>query len=105
MTVVSVRYYGKLRELIGAKTEEYLVNKEATIADLLMKLIPEKHFEVSQTWIETLFRTIKKEVMQNKNGTPALKNYMILVNGKTAKLDDLLKDGDEITIMPPFGGG
>ncbi len=105
MTVVIVRYFGKLRELIGAKTEEYALNEGATVTDLLVRHIPERHLEISRVWVETLFRTIKNEVIQNKNGTPVLKNYMIVVNGKTAKLEDSLKEGDEVTIMPPFGGG
>ncbi len=105
MTVVQVRYFGKLRELVGVKNEEYTVKEGTTLADLLLRCIPEKHSEVSKTWAETLFRTIKGEIVQNKNGTPVLDNYLIIINGKSAKLNAKLKQGDEVTIMPPFGGG
>jgi len=105
MTVVQVRYFGKLRELVGVKNEEYTVKEGTTVADLLLSRIPEKHSEVSKTWAETLFRTIKSEIIRNKDGTPVLDNYLIMINGKSAKLNGKLRQGDEVAIMPPFGGG
>ncbi|MBS7615203.1 MoaD/ThiS family protein [Candidatus Bathyarchaeota archaeon] len=83
----------------------HIVEKGATVADLLLDHIPNKHLSVSKIWKETLFRTLKGEHLQEKNGTPVLKNYLVIINGKSAKLKDCLKEGDEITIMPPFGGG
>ena len=105
MTIVQVRYFGKLRELLGVKKEEYTVEEETTLADLLVSHIPEWHSVVSKTWAETLFKTIKGEMAQNRNGIPVLRNYLIIINGKSAKLNERLKEGDEVAIMPPFGGG
>ncbi|MEM2888196.1 MAG: MoaD/ThiS family protein [Candidatus Bathyarchaeia archaeon] len=102
---VKTRYFGKLRELLGVKNETYVIEKGAAVADLLQIYIPNKHLNVSKIWRETLFRTLKGEYLQEKNGTPVLKNYLVIVNGKSAQLKDCLKEGDEIAIMPPFGGG
>jgi len=105
MTVIQVKYFGKLRELLGVKKEEYTVKEGTTLADLLASHIPERHPAVSKTWAETLFRTIKGEMAQNRNGIPVLNNYLVIINGKSAKLNERLKEGDELAIMPPFGGG
>jgi MoaD family protein len=105
MAIVKVRYFGKLRELLGVKNEEYAVEKGTTLTDLLMTCISERHSAVSKIWVETIFRTIKGEIAQDKSGVPVLGNYLVLVNGKSAELKKKLKEGDEVAIMPPFGGG
>jgi molybdopterin converting factor small subunit len=105
MIIVKVMYYGKLRELLGVKNEEYAVEKGTTLTDLLTTYISGQHSEVSKTWVETIFRTIKGVIVQNKNGVSVLGNYLVLVNGKSTELKEKLKEGDEVTIMPPFGGG
>jgi len=105
MTKVKTRYFGKIRELLGVKTEEYDVKEETTLADLLLIYIPERHKKESEAWKETIFRTVKGEMLLNKDGTPVLKNYLILVDGKTSSLSQKLKKGDEIAVLPPFGGG
>jgi MoaD family protein len=105
MAIVKVRYFGKLRELLDVKNEEYVVEKGTTLTDLLVTYIPKRHSKVSKTWFETIFRTIKGEIAQNKSGIPVLGNYLVLVNGKSAELKEKLKEGDEVAIMPPFGGG
>ncbi len=105
MTRVRARYFGKIRELLGVKTEEYDVEEGATLADLLLTYIPERHKKESETWKETIFRTVKGEMLLNKDGTPILKNYLILIDGKTSSLKQKLKEGDEIAVLPPFGGG
>jgi len=102
---VSARYFGKLRELLSTKSEEYEVPQETTLADLLLKHIPDRHGEASRTWLEEIFRTVRGEVLTSRNGTPVLSDYMILIDGKTPKLNDKLKDGTEIAVLPPFGGG
>jgi len=105
MIKVRTRYFGKIRELLGVKTEEYDVKEEATLADLLLTHIPERHKKASKAWNEMIFRTVKGERLLNKDGTPILKNYLILIDGKTSSLKQKLKEGDEIAVLPPFGGG
>ena len=105
MTVVYVRYFGKLRELLGVRNEEYAVDEGTTLMDLLENRIPQRHPEASEAWAETLFKTVKGEVAQNKNGVPVLGNYLVTLNGKSVSLGEILKEGDEVAVMPPFGGG
>ena len=45
-----------------------------------------------------------RDVVSNL-GAPQRMVYALLVNGERAQLDTLLRDGDEITLMPPFTGG
>ncbi len=105
MAKIRARYFGKIRELLGVKVEEYDVKEGATLADLLLHYVPERHKEKSDVWKETIFRTVKGEMLVNKDGTPVLKNYLILIDGKTSSLKQKLKDGNEIAVLPPFGGG
>ena len=105
MPKVRVRYFGRLRELLNVKREDYTVKDGATVTDLLLKYIPERHKQVSETWRETIFRTVKGEMLLKRDGTPLLRNYLILVNGKSSHLSFELKEGDEVAVLPPFGGG
>jgi MoaD family protein len=105
MIIVQVRYFGKLREILGVKKEEYTVNEGTTLTDLLVSHIPERHSEVSKTWVETLFRMVRGEMAQSRNGILVLGNYLVLINGKSVNLSERLKEGDDVAIMPPFGGG
>jgi molybdopterin converting factor small subunit len=105
MPTVKVRYFGRLRELLDAKREEYDVEDGATLTDLLLKYIPERHVRVSKTWRETIFRTARGETLLNKDGTPLLRDYLVLIGGKSPSLSYKVKDGEEIAVLPPFGGG
>ncbi len=105
MTVVSVVYFGNLRELLGVRNEKFIVDDGTTLMDLLVNRIPKRHPGVSEAWVSTLFRKVKGEVSQNKDGVPVLSNYIVTLNGRTASLGERLKEGDEVAVMPPFGGG
>ncbi len=105
MPTIKVRYFGRLRELLNVKSEEYIVVNGATLRDLLLKYISERYKTVSKAWIETIFRTVKGEIVLNKDGTPLLKDYLLLINGKSHNLNYELKEGDEVAVLPPFGGG
>jgi molybdopterin converting factor small subunit len=100
-----MKYFGKIREILGTKTEEYTVNEKVKLMDLLLNHIPRRHHKMSNAWIDAVFRKIKGELVVNKDGTPEIRNYLILINAKTQKLSYSLRDGDEIAILPPFGGG
>ncbi len=105
MPTVKVRYFGRLRELLSVKSEEYIVENGATLRDLLLRYIPERYKEVSKAWIETIFRTAKGEIVLYKDGTPLLKDYLLLIGGRSHDLNYELKEGDEVAVLPPFGGG
>ncbi|MEM2341450.1 MAG: MoaD/ThiS family protein [Candidatus Bathyarchaeia archaeon] len=104
MARVKVKYFGMLHELLGVREEEYYVDN-ATLADLLLRYIPSNHNDAAKQWRETIFVTIKGEVAINKDGTPIIKDHIILVGGKSAEMNYKLRDGDEIAILPPVGGG
>jgi len=38
-------------------------------------------------------------------GIPADTPKVILLNDRQGKLDDILKDGDKVSVFPPVGGG
>ncbi|MEM1606999.1 MAG: MoaD family protein [Candidatus Bathyarchaeia archaeon] len=104
MAKVKVKYFGRLRELMGIKEEEYEV-EDATLADLLLNHIPNRHSEVADEWRQSIFITIKGEVAVSRDGVPALKNYFVLIGGRSPEITYKLKDGDEVAILPPVGGG
>ena len=117
MLSVKVRYFALLRELLNnTRDETYNVKDGTTLMDLILKHIPERHRNASRRWKERLFETEEGEIKINKDGKPVMRRYyLILVNGRPYRsiLEDgtrpglryKLKDGDEIAILPPVGGG
>ncbi|MCR6692749.1 MAG: MoaD/ThiS family protein [archaeon YNP-LCB-003-016] len=103
MAKVKVKYFGRLYELLGVREEKYDV-ENSTVADLLMKHIPNRHSEISKELRETIFTTVRGEVAMDRD-TTMLKNYFILVNGLHQNLTYMLKDGDEVVILPSVEGG
>ena len=101
---IKVKYFGRLRELLGVKEEEYSV-ENLSLADLLIRHIPNRHPEIAEEWKKTVFVTVGDNIAMSEDGTPILKHYFILVNGLSRNLTYTLKDGDEIAILPPVGGG
>lgn len=113
---VKVRFFASLRELLGnIREEEYEVKDGTTLMDLLLQYIPRRHSNVSKSWKEWIFETERHEVKFDKDGTPVLSYYLILVNGRSYNsisederrpgLRYKLKDGDEVAVLPPVGGG
>ena len=111
-----VRFFASLRELLGnIREEEYEVKDGTTLMDLLLQYIPGRHNNVSKSWKEWVFETEGHEVKFDKDGMPVLSYYLILVNGrsynsisedeKRSGLRYKLKDGDEVAVLPPVGGG
>ncbi|MFB0523452.1 MAG: MoaD/ThiS family protein [Candidatus Bathyarchaeia archaeon] len=117
MPRVKVKYFALLRELLrNTREEEYKVKEGSMLMDLLLKRIPEKHENASRSWKEGIFETENGRIKLDKDGTPSLRGYyLILINGRSYRsiaedgrqlgLRYKLKDGDEIAILPPVGGG
>jgi MoaD family protein len=101
--MIKVKYFGKLRELLGVKEEEYDA-ENLSLADLLIKHIPSRHPEIAEEWRATVFITVGDNIVMSEDGTPILR-YHILVNGLSRNLTYMLKDNDEVAILPPVGGG
>jgi molybdopterin converting factor small subunit len=117
MQRVKVRYFALLRELLdNTKEEEYKVKDGTMLKDLLLDYIPRRHSNASKRWKARIFETERGRIKLDKDGTPSLKGYyLILINGRSYRsiLEDgrhpglryKLKDEDEIAILPPVGGG
>ena len=103
MAKVKVKYFSGLYELLGVREEEYDV-ENSTLADLLMKHIPNRHPETAKELREAISLTVRSEVTMNRD-TAMLKNYFILVNGLHQNLTYMLKDSDEVVILPSVEGG
>jgi len=92
---IQVKYFASLRELIGVAEEEYEIDREITLRDLLTNHIPERHRAISDAWNEKISSFLKGE------GT----GYIVIVNGRRVDLDQKLRDGDVVAVLPPIGGG
>ena len=102
---VKVKYFARLRELIAVREEKYTLLDNSAMSDLLLKHIPARHSKIAEQWKNEVFRTVNGEIALNKDGTPILRNYLVLVGGISVPLDYNLKEGDEIAVLPPAGGG
>ena len=117
MPRVRVRYFALLRELLGnTREEEYKIRDGTKLMDMLLKHIPERHRNVSARWKGRIFQTENGKIKFDENGTPYLSGYyLILINGRSylsisedgrhPGLTYKLKEGDQIAILPPVGGG
>lgn len=87
---VKVSVYATLREKLGWKSKEVEVEENTTVRDVLEKL-PDLSGKVF-----------------NKSGE-LVEGMVVLLNGLNIKglegLNTKVKDGDEIDIFPPAGGG
>ena len=107
MPKVKVKYFARYRDLLDVAEEEYDLDDNTTLMDLLYKYIPEKHQSVSKSWKEMMFEAESDEIEFNDEGRSTLKYYysMILTNGSLEASNYKLKDGDNISIHQPGGGG
>jgi MoaD family protein len=95
---VSVRYFTRLREIVG-KREETLKfsDKETTTLGAALEKLSKKHGE-----------DFTKYVYDKKTGKPRT-FLQFLINGRgipsDQEMDTRLCDGDVLAIIPPVGGG
>lgn len=85
--MIKIKVIGFFQEYVGRKKFSFSINQKTTVQELLERLSPE----------------LRKYIEEN------LENSIILINGVSIfnlnNLDTVLKDEDEIIIMPVVGGG
>lgn len=77
---LTIKYFGKLTEATNQTQESYLVAPTSTVGDLIKAL---------------------------GNCYPALgaQKFQVAVNRSIAPLGQVLQEGDEVALLPPFSGG
>lgn len=80
---VKVLYFAQLRELLGGKCIEELTLEDKTSAGELVSIITKKY---------SVTNSLKKSIS-------------ISINCQIVGRDTLLKDGDEVALLPPVSGG
>ena len=82
--MITVKYFASLRSIAGKEEDQFDMGSETTLKNLSQ--------EISKT--------------APKIGEMILdKNVMVSVNLEVASLDAIIKDGDEVALLPPFSGG
>src|SRR3954454_10388752 len=79
---VRVIYFGMLKDAVGRQIDDVSLPERATLADLL-------NDRISQTPVIDNFRNV----------------LAFSVNQEYAQLATVLKDGDEVAMLPPVSGG
>lgn len=96
MTVkVLVRFFTTLREITGKKEEQIELSKSASVNSVLKKLSENYGADFNDYMFDEL--------------GDVRSHLEILVNGRSVStlsgLKTKLKDGDQVAILPPVGGG
>jgi MoaD family protein len=87
-----VKYFPPYREAAGARVEELaLRDTHTTVKDLLM-VLGERHPKLAE------YLNVESEEAQRRH-------LMTAVDSRLARLSDVLKDGDEVKLLPPLAGG
>ena len=82
--MITVKYFATLRSLAGKDEDQFSMGSETTLVNL--------SHEISKTIPKIGEMILGKKVM-------------VSVNLDVISLDAIIKDGDEIAILPPFSGG
>jgi len=94
-TSVTVKFFTTLREIVGKKEEKIELSSAANL-DALLHLLSEKHGQEFNNYIYDELGNVRSYLQ-------------FLVNGKSAAtlqgLKTKLKEGDQVAILPPVGGG
>lgn len=82
--MIKVKYFASLRSIAGKEEDQFDMGSETTLKNL--------SHEISKT--------------VPKIGEMILgKKIMVSVNLDVASLEAIIKDGDEVALLPPFSGG
>ena len=82
--MIKVKYFANLRSIAGKEEDQFDMGSETTLKNL--------SHEISKT--------------APKIGEMILgKKIMVSVNLDVASLEAIIKDGDEVALLPPFSGG
>jgi molybdopterin converting factor subunit 1 len=82
--MVTVKYFANLKQMAGKDEDQFDISEGTTL--------------------EQLSDLIKQSVPQLGNMVRE-KKVMISLNYDVVPLDTVVKDGDEIALLPPFSGG
>ena len=82
--MITVKYFASLRSIAGKEEDQFNMGSETTLINLTQ--------EISKT------APIIGEMILGKK-------VMVSVNLDVASLESIIKDGDEIALLPPFSGG
>lgn len=81
---ITVKLFANLKGIAGTDTLELQLDNNKKIADLLA--------EVAR------ILPVMKDVLETRK-------LFVSLNEEMAQKDDMLKDGDEVGLLPPFSGG
>lgn len=86
---VKVRYFARYRSLVGKSEEELEVPDGITVKELI-DILKERH------------PVLKNEVFAEDDD---LADVNVSLNGRYARFDEVLRDGDAVALFPPVSGG
>ncbi|OVE75151.1 hypothetical protein BVX97_05545 [bacterium E08(2017)] len=86
---ITLNYFSQIRQLAGTGTETVEVNEGATVAEVLATLQYGDKF---------------KELLLDE-GSAIRSTIMPVVNGQSANGEQVLNDGDEVSLFAPIAGG
>ena len=82
--MITVKYFASLRSIAGKDEDRFNLGSETTLEKLC--------YEISKTAPKVSDMILGKKII-------------ISVNLNVVSLDVIIKDGDEIALLPPFSGG
>ena len=82
--MVTVRFFALLKEMAGKEELEFPLKGEMPLKDFMNKL---------EDTMPDIVEMVRK------------RRVLVSVNQEFATMDTIIKDGDEIALLPPFSGG
>ncbi len=82
--MITVRFFAMLRARAGCEVKEYSIPKPITVAEL--KKMLKSDFPALSSMLDS-------------------RSLLISVNLEFAGMDTVIKDNDEVGLLPPFSGG